>query len=183
MKNLGVTTTRPCQSYSFVIRKTQHDGYLFNCWLVMTRDRSALKLMVNQGDTIRMVSFSDPQALIDAQGFLAIQDPAKVATQVVSSVQTQEIDDELFFGNVFKNLFMLKNAGILDQAGYAEHAAMVEQYHDACDSESLIAYLKDQYLADVVDDSLVYRTSTEEIVFWKSIWRTVVSKAAILDKR
>ncbi len=167
---------------AYSVKTLRGEHQVIDCRIMLSRDRETLTLVVVEGDAVRMVSLTDPLVLTDSQAFLAGINPATVAGQCHSSLETKAVDEELFFNEVVSNLVRLNKRGVLVDSLFNDHLDEVEVYRESLDVQGLSDYLILENLQDVVDDSTLLRTTAQEVLFWQSIWRTVVTKAATLNK-
>lgn len=181
MQKSAVMLSRRSVSAAFDIQLINQSLVKVSFKLMLMRDVSGLTLIVSHNGQVRQVAFADSEVGTDIRRFLAAQDPAHVAARVVSSMETQELDMDQFFLAVAQNLHRVYRKGVLDEPTLTQHLEELIQWRENCDPQACIAYLHQENLSDVADDSLIYRIKPEELAFWQSIWKSVVTKASSLN--
>lgn len=181
MQKSAVMTSRRSASAAYDIQLINQHLVTVSFKLMMARDACGLSLIISQKGLVRQVTFEDSEVGDDVQSFLAIQDPVSVAARVVSSADTKELDMDKFFLAIVQNLHRVYRLGVLDDQTLTHHLEEVIQWRENCDPQACIAYLHQENLGDVADDSKVYRTKPEEVAFWQTIWKSMVSKSSVMS--
>jgi hypothetical protein len=183
MQKSAVTASRRSASAAFDIQVINQSLINIAFRLMFVRDANGLLVIVSQDGCIRQAAFTDEEVGDDVQSFLAVQDPAAVASRVISSSPVREIDDEQFFLRVEQNLRAMKELCVISDEALGDHLAMLEIYRENISSECLISYLHLENMSDIVEDSTVLMVKPEEVHFWKTIWKSIVNKAVAMNSQ
>jgi hypothetical protein len=181
MQNSAVMASRRSASAAFDIQVINKSLIKISFRLAFIRDTNGLLLIVSQDRCVRQVAFSNEEVGDDVQSFLAVQDPAAVASRVISTEPVHELDDEQFFPLVEQNLKALSERCVISSEALDDHMAMLVLYREYMNSEGMISYLHAENLSDVVEDSRVLMVKPEEAHFWKTIWKSIVNKAVAMN--
>lgn len=179
----AVMTSRRSASAAFDVQIINHHQVSTSFKLVFVSDPGGLMLVVSQGRHVRQVTFAAEDVGDDIQSFLAVQDPATVASRVVSNIDPQELDDDQFFIEVEQRLAKLHSRSIMSDATLEQLKESLSYWRDGCNTEGLINELHLENLSDVVADCAVFKAKDEEVEFWQAIWKSVINKSSAMTTR
>lgn len=181
MITIGSYTSRNAVSRAFRIKLIDPRLPRQELRLMFQYDAEGLMLVVSQSHGVRQVFFPAHDVGQDIVAFLVGMCPDSIAYRCQSSIENREIDLPIFFRNVEASLGRLRSLGVLSKDAWADCFVTLEHYRDGLNAEALQSFLYLENLSDVVEESLVYKATDEELVFWRVVWKAVVAKSKLLE--
>lgn len=182
MITIGSYTSRNAVSRAFRIKLIDPRLPRQELRLMFQYDAEGLLLIVSQSHGVRQVFFPAHEVGQDIVAFLAGKCPDSIAARCQSSIDNLEIDLPIFFWNVEDNLCRMRSRGVLSNDACADAFETLEHYRAELNAEALQSFLHLENLSDVVEASLAYKATDEELVFWRVVWKAVVAKARVLEQ-
>ena len=182
MSSLVSYTCRQSLSKAFRIKLVDPRLPIQEVRLLYQLDNEGLLLVVSQTEGIRQVFFPAEEVGQDVPGFLASKSWAGVAARCLSSLSVKELDQEVFFERAEQGMRGLYAKGVMWEADLVDALEMSSIYRNTLDVEAFKTYLILENLGDVVEQSEVYKVTDEELLFWRVLWKAVVSKSRALHQ-
>lgn len=177
MSSTVLYTSRQSVSRAFRIKLVDPRLPTQELRLLYQWDSEGLLLVVSQPEGVRQVFFPAEEVGHDVPGFLARKSWATVAARSQSSLATKELDHEAFFERAEEGIRDLYSKRVLSDQILEDSLEMCSFYSNTLDVEAFQSYLILENLLDVVEHSKVYKVTDEELLFWRALWKAVVSKS------